>query len=75
MITAGVQSPTLGVGIGYARFYSAGNWVGLTLELRLQDGNIHSCEIVGLPFFDKEKAIVKGKDCTIPQRNSVKPPF
>lgn len=75
VITAGVPSPTLGVGIGYARFYSAGNWVGLTLELRLQDGNIHSCEIVDLPFFDKEKAIVKGKDRTIPQRNSVKPPF
>ena len=36
-ITAGVPSPTLGCGIGYARFNSPGNWAGKVLTLRLTD--------------------------------------
>ena len=65
-ITAGVPSPTLGLGIGYARFAKPGDWVCRTMALRLPDGSTHACEIVDLPFFDKEHKIVRGLDRTIP---------
>ena len=65
-ITAGVPSPTLGLGIGYARFAEPGDWVCRTMALRLPDGSTHACEIVDLPFFDKEHKIVRGLDRTIP---------
>ena len=65
-ITAGVPSPTLGVGIGYARFHYQDEWVGRKMVLRLPDGACHSCDIVKLPFFDRERHIVRGIDRKIP---------
>ena len=65
-ITAGVPSPTLGLGIGYARFNAPGDWLGRALSLRLPDGEVHRCRIVDLPFFDQEKNIVRGVDRSIP---------
>ena len=65
-ITAGVPSPTLGLGVGYARFAAPGDWVGREMELRLPDGSTHVSNIVNLPFFDKERKIVRGIDRTIP---------
>ncbi len=65
-ITAGVPSPTLGLGIGYARFAEPGEWVCRKMALRLPDGSTHACDIVDLPFFDKEHKIVRGLDRTIP---------
>lgn len=65
-MTAGVESPTIGCGVGYARFNSPGDWAGQTLQIRLPDGTIHPCEIVDLPFFDPEKKIARGLDTTIP---------
>ena len=65
-ITAGVPSPTLGLGVGYARFAGPGDWVGREMELRLPDGSTHVSNIVDLPFFDKERKIVRGIDRTIP---------
>ena len=65
-ITAGVHSPTLNTGIGYVRFYEPKDWPGKELDLQLPNGNLHKAEIVNLPFFDKEKKIVKGIDRTIP---------
>ena len=67
-ITAGVHSPTLNTGIGYVRFYEPNDWPGKNLDLKLPDGNLHKAKIVNLPFFDKEKHIVKGIDRTIPSR-------
>ena len=67
-ITAGVQSPTLQLGIGYVRFYKPENWPGRELILKLPNGSTHKANIVNLPFFDREKNIVKGKDRTIPVR-------
>ena len=67
-ITAGVPSPTLGLGIGYVVFDSPGEWVGRTLRLRLPEGTEHDAEVVCLPFFDREKKIVRGVDRTIPKR-------
>jgi glycine cleavage system aminomethyltransferase T len=65
-LTAGIDSPTLGCGIGYVVFNEPGEWNGRNLEVRLPDGNVHPCEIVSLPFFDPEKLIVKGLDRSIP---------
>ena len=65
-LTAGVDSPTLGCGIGYARFGEPGEWGGRELKVRLPDGDVHACRVVDLPFFDREKRIVRGLDRTIP---------
>ncbi len=65
-VTAGVPSPTLDCGIGYVRFNAAADWVGRTLELKPADGQTHACDIVDLPFFDRDKNIVRGIDRTIP---------
>ncbi|WP_299849878.1 glycine cleavage T C-terminal barrel domain-containing protein [uncultured Roseovarius sp.] len=51
-ITAGIPSPTLGVGVGFVRFDKPGDWVGRTLSMRLPDGSVHDGQIVELPFFD-----------------------
>ena len=67
-ITAGIPSPTLGLGIGYVVFKNPGNWVGQNLTLRLPDGSVHEGTIVDVPFFDREKAIVRGVDRNIPKR-------
>ena len=68
-ITAGVQSPTLNIGIGYVRFYEPKDWSGKELTLKLPDGNTPNSKVVTLPFFDREKKIVKGIDRTIPSKN------
>ena len=65
-ITAGVQSPTLQLGIGYVRFYKPENWPGRELILKLPNGSTHKANIVNLPFFDREKNIVRGIDRKIP---------
>lgn len=67
-ITAGIPSPTLGLGVGYVHFRSPGDWVGRTLSMRLPDGTMHAGQIVDVPFFDREKNIVRGLDRTIPER-------
>ena len=68
-LSASVFSPTLKTNIAYARFYEAGHWLdqeGITVENT--DGGKSSCSIVDLPFYDKEKAIPRGKDTSIPER-------
>ena len=65
-ITAGVQSPTLQIGIGYVRFYKPSDWPGRELIFKLPNGNSHKGNIVELPFFDREKNIVRGIDRKIP---------
>jgi glycine cleavage system aminomethyltransferase T len=72
-ITAGVPSPTLGCGVGYARFSSPGDWVGRSLRLTLPNGETHDGLIVDLPFFDKEKNLVRGIDRKIPVRRASMP--
>ena len=65
-ITAGVPSPTLQVGIGYVRFYKPSDWPGRELIIKLPNGNSHKGNVVELPFFDREKNIVRGVDRKIP---------
>jgi aminomethyltransferase len=64
-VTAGAWSPYLESGVGYVRFDAPGEWVGRTLSLRMQMGEIHSCEIVKLPFYDPEKRIARGLETLI----------
>ena len=66
-ITAGVQSPTLGLGIGYVRFHSPGEWIGRSLTLQSPNGEPHDSSIVELPFFDRKRAIVRGVDHSLPE--------
>ncbi len=65
-LTVGNWSPFLRCGIGYVRFNEPGDWAGRSLSLRTQDGDIHPCDIIDLPFYDKEKRIARGLDRTIP---------
>ena len=57
-------SPTLEKGIGYVVFDhpadGGDDWVGKVLTLCDVEGEYHDCEIVTLPFFDKEKKIPRG---------------
>ena len=69
-ITTGVPSPTLGLGIGYVRFKTPGDWSGRTVTLSLPNGSEQESHIVDLPFFDREKKIVRGIDRSIPERTS-----
>ena len=66
-MTAGVESPTLGCGVGYGVFDEPGDWPGRSLRIRLADGSEYSCEVVTLPFFDPDKHIVRGIDRSIPE--------
>ena len=66
-LTAGVVSPTLDCGIGYVVFDEPADWPGQRLQVRLPNGNEYPCEVVELPFFDREKNIVRGIDRTIPE--------
>jgi glycine cleavage system aminomethyltransferase T len=69
-ITSGAPSPTLGLGIGYVRFETPGDWSGRAVSLRLLHRTEHESYIVGLPFFDREKKIARGIDRSIPERTS-----
>ena len=73
-VTAGIQSPTLGLGVGYVRFDAPDDWVGRSLTMRLPYGSTHDTKIVEVPFFDREKAIVRGLDRSIPQRPTMGTP-
>ena len=65
-MTMGVHSPSLECGIGYARFREPGDWKGRPLRIKLPTGDVHSCEIVDLPFVDPEKLLVRGLARTVP---------
>jgi aminomethyltransferase len=65
-VTAGAWSPYLGSGVGYARFIAADRWVGRRLTVQTKEGKSEDCEIVELPFFDKEKRIPRGLCTEVP---------
>jgi len=56
-VTASGWSPYLESGIGYVRFKQADDWAGNALYMKTQQGELVSCEIVSLPFYDAEKRI------------------
>ncbi len=59
-VTASAWSPYLNVGVGYARFSAAGSWVGRKLVVEATNGETVGCEIVDLPFYDRDKLIPRG---------------
>ncbi len=63
-MTTGAWTPYLNKGIGFVRFDRAGNWLGRRLSLCDRDGNRHDCEVVELPFYDREKKIPRGLETT-----------
>jgi aminomethyltransferase len=65
-VTAGAWSPYLECGIGYVRFDDPSEWAGLALSVKLPGGEAHVCEVVELPFYDKEKRIARGLDTSVP---------
>ena len=67
-ITAGVPSPTLGLGVGYVRFKTPDEWTGRMVSLRISNGTEYESNVVDLPFFDREKKIVRGLERKIPER-------
>jgi aminomethyltransferase len=65
-VTASTWSPTLDCGVAYVRFDEPSDWIGKTLTVVTEDGTTADCEVVTLPFYDKEKKIPRGLDKTIP---------
>ena len=59
-LTIGTWSPTLDTGIGYVRFdepSSEGDWLGQTVFLQDDDGQLHTATVDLLPFVDKGKQL------------------
>ena len=59
-VRTGDWSPTLESGIGYVEFEYASDWAGRALEIQSLSGDRYPCEIVELPFFDREKRLPRG---------------
>ena len=65
-LPASTWSPTLKKFIAYVRFNYSDNWTKEKVKATSQDHNLVECEVVELPFYDKDKLIPRGKDTTIP---------
>jgi len=65
-LPASTWSPTLKKYIGYVRFNYSGKWTDFKVKAEGIDKNLVDCEIVDLPFYDKEKKIPRGIDRNIP---------
>ncbi|MDE0303383.1 MAG: aminomethyltransferase family protein [Albidovulum sp.] len=64
IVTTGAWSPYLQAGIGYVRFFSAGDWPGKILTMHSDDFGSVDCKIVDPPFYDREKNIPRGRTPT-----------
>lgn len=60
-VTTGARSPYLETGIGYVQFENSGDWPGKTLTLHAANGEIASCDIIELPFYDQERRLPRTK--------------
>ena len=65
-LPASTWSPTLNKFIAYVRFNYSDNWTKEKVKATSQEDNLVECEVVELPFYDKDKLIPRGKDTTIP---------
>jgi aminomethyltransferase len=65
-LPASTWSPTLKKFIAYVRFDYADDWMNSKVRAETQDSDFVECDVVDLPFYDKDKLIPKGKDKTIP---------
>ena len=67
-ITAGVTSPYLGYGIGYALMKDWQYGVGDNVWVKCKDGEVHPAQLVGPPFYDKNAEIAHGKIEDVPRK-------
>tara|TARA_E500000075_G_scaffold87001_1_gene78577 strand:- start:415 stop:1608 length:1194 start_codon:yes stop_codon:yes gene_type:complete len=65
-LPASTWSPTLKKFIAYVRFKYSDNWTKEKVKATSQDDSHVECEVVELPFYDKDKLIPRGKDTTTP---------
>ena len=65
-LPASTWSPTLKKFIAYVRFKFSDDWTKEKVKAISQDDSHVECEVVELPFYDKDKLIPRGKDTTIP---------
>ena len=65
-LPASTWSPTLKKFIAYVRFKYSDNWTKEKVKATSQDDSHVECEVVELPFYDKDKLIPRGKDTKIP---------
>ena len=65
-LPASTWSPTLKKFIAYVRFIYSDDWTKEKVKATSQDDSHVECEVVELPFYDKDKLIPRGKDTTIP---------
>jgi aminomethyltransferase len=65
-LSASTWSPTLEKYVGYVRFDYPGEWKEFQIKVESVNDNLADCEIIDLPFYDKEKLIPKGIDKNIP---------
>ena len=65
-LPASTWSPTLKKFIAYVRFNYSDNWTKEKVKATSQEDNLVECEVVELPFYDKDKLIPRGKDTRIP---------
>ncbi|MEM9331055.1 MAG: aminomethyltransferase family protein [Pseudomonadota bacterium] len=70
VVTAGAVSPYLGYGIGYALMDNHGHGPGDLIRVGCRDGSMQDAELVGLPFYDKNAEIPRGKLVDIPERSA-----
>ena len=66
-LPASTWSPTLKKFIAYVRFNYSDNWTKEKVKATSQEDNLVECEVVELPFYDKDKLIPRGKDTKIPK--------
>lgn len=67
-VTAGAISPYLQCGIGIALMDLPGFTEGDLVTIRCTDGEMHTGELAGLPLYDKQAEIPRGKRVDIPER-------
>ena len=54
-VTTGTYSPEFNAGIGYVRFNLAEDHIGNNYYIGNLDSSKHTCKIIALPFYDKNK--------------------
>ncbi len=67
-VTAAAWSPHLRCGTAIVRLTDARHASAGDFSVRLRDGSMSAAKLVELPMYDKDKAIPRGTDKTIPER-------
>jgi aminomethyltransferase len=65
-VTAAARSPHLECSIGYVRFADPSDWIGTSVLVQANNGDLLPCTVEPLPFYDAEKRIPRGLDTSTP---------